>query len=487
MQGLRRALILATAERYVSLTTNFVVLVVAARLLSPADFGIVALGTSIGLAVTALREFVSPVVLIQQPQALTDSDVATSFTLLLLVSVGLGAALLVSAEPIARLYGHPALATYVRVVAAATLIETIVLPVAAVLRRQMRFDVLTTIAASGAVIGGTATLILAARGIGAPSFAWGWLTTTSVMAVMSVIAIGNAACFRPSLGAWRRVLSFGAFAGANAVLHRIYDSVPSLAFGRLLPIDALGLYNRATSLCQLPEKIILGGVSAVVLPALSSHLREGRALKSAYLTGVEHITALYWPALIGLAILAEPIVLVLLGPQWQAMVPLVRIMAIAGLFAFSAELNYPTLVALGAMRDLLMRSFIAWPLSAIILVAAAPFGVMVLASAFLIVVPLQAAISIHFVQRHLPIMWRDIALAARRSAALTAITAAGLVGPIAAAGVPAPVPLPLAGAAVLSGAVAWLAGLWITRHPLRHHLHLARRPPALERVPEAAP
>ncbi len=85
------------------------------------------------------------------------------------------------------------------------------------------------------------------------------------------------------------------------------------------------------------ERVVLAGVGAVALPAFSDHARQGAALKTAYLNALEHMTAVQWPALALLAIMAEPIVSLFYGSQWDDAIPIVRIFT-----AVASMLNFPT-------------------------------------------------------------------------------------------------------------------------------------------------
>ncbi len=165
------------------------------------------------------------------------------------------------------------------------------------------------------------------------------------------------------------------------------------------------MYSRGLTICQLPDKVFLAGAISVVLPAFSREARQGRNLKGPYLHALGLITALQWPALLVLAVIAYPVVDILLGHQWHAVAPIAQIMAIASLFSFSFELNYPVLVSIGAMRDIFRRALIVCPISAAIITLAAFHGLQAVALSLLLVIPFQALVSIQFVRRHINIRW----------------------------------------------------------------------------------
>src|SRR3546814_12539477 len=92
----------------------------------------------------------------------------------------------------------------------------------------------------------------------------------------------------------------------------------------------------------------------VLLPAFAAKLRQGHALKDSYLRGVAYLTAVGWPFSVVLALLAHPILRVLFGPQWDAAVPLVQILCLAGAITPFVHLGRPLFIALGRI-DLGLR------------------------------------------------------------------------------------------------------------------------------------
>ena len=263
------------------------------------------------------------------------------------------------------------------------------------------------------------------------------------------------------------MVSFGGYNGAIAVLSQAFEALPLLLLGRLVSPNATALFNRTMMIATIPDKLVLAGVTSVVLPAFAAETREGGDLKKPYLTALSYITALHWPALLLIVVLAFPAVEIVLGPQWIEAVPLVQIVAIAFLFSFSFELNYPVLVAMGAIRDLFIRALIIFPASGLIMCAAIYLGgLRAVAASLLFTIPFQAWVSLSFVKRRLGLSWWDIALALWKSAAVALIT----IGPVLAAilflGSGFAISPLLGIAAGLLAGVSWGVALVLTRHPL---------------------
>jgi O-antigen/teichoic acid export membrane protein len=279
---------------------------------------------------------------------------------------------------------------------------------------------------------------------------------------------------RPTLRGWRPMLAFGGCNGVIAVLERAYEQLPYLALGRVMSMHEVGIYNRALNLAQLPQKVVLGGVFTLMLPVMASEVRAGRDVKATYLRAVAYITAVQWPALVMLAILTYPAVDILFGEQWSGAAPIVQLLALAALFAASAELNSATLMSIGGIRDIMWRTVVAVPFAGLLLCgAAAGFGIMAMALCFFVTIPFHEFLMLQAVQRRVGFAWRELGAILRQSAVVTALSASGPLALVAALGFRFDLSLGMAVPVGVLGAVGWLGGLWLTRHPLLGELQRA--------------
>ena len=138
MNGIRRALALATFERYCAIVANFALLFVVSRLLTPAELGISVLGIAIAMMFCAGREFVTPTYVIQH-KSLEPHVIHTAFTLQLIVSAVIGVVLALGGSLIANVYEEPRLVPFFEVVGLAIFIECIQVHISTLLRRDMSF------------------------------------------------------------------------------------------------------------------------------------------------------------------------------------------------------------------------------------------------------------------------------------------------------------------------------------------------------------
>jgi O-antigen/teichoic acid export membrane protein len=397
---------------------------------------------------------------------LTTDDKQAAFSVLAFVTFTVVVGLAIVAPWIATTYGEPILIPYLRLICVCACIELIAMPILGLLQREMAFGKVAIITTFQVSVGAVVTIACAAVGLSSMSFAWGWFASAAAGTATALYLWPDHSIFRLIAGGWRSVLIFGGYYGANQMLARFYESVPSLVLGRTSSMDAVGLYNRALTICQLPDKVFLSGVVAVAVPAFSAMKRDNSSLKGPYLRGLSYITALQWPALAALAILAYPIVSVLLGPQWKESATLIPIIAMALLFSFTFELNFPVLVAIGAMRDLFIRAMIVWPVSAVILSVGAYFGLKPMAFSLLFVIPFQAYIAILAVRKHIEMSWHEIFLPLWKSLIVTLFTATGPLTVVAFAGFRFELSVIEGAIGGQLAAIGWLIGLWLTKHAL---------------------
>jgi O-antigen/teichoic acid export membrane protein len=330
----------------------------------------------------------------------------------------------------------------------------------------MAFGTLASINMIAATVAAVATILLALAGFSFMSIAWATAAGAATTTVLSFYFRPGLTILRPSFRSWRSVLTFGGYNGASFLINRIYETLPQLVLGRILPHSAVGLYNRATVVSDIPDKIILTSVFSVAFPALAAEVRQGRSLKEPYLRALGLITVFYWPGQVLLVLLAYPIVSLLLGQQWLGAVPLLQIMAIATFAWFPVTLTSPILLAVGANRDRVMADLVGRSVSAVILCSAAWFGIMAMAASKLLTLPFQMVLSFYFVRRHVPFRLRELGGGLWKSAAVTVGSAAGPVCVIAWSSSGFDLSIPDTMVAMLLAIVGWLVGVLATRHPV---------------------
>jgi len=456
------------------LAVNLLTTLVLARLLTPKDYGVSVLSAAVLAMAEAIRALGGGSYLVQRHELATE-NIRTSFTVGLLVTLLLAIGLMELAAPLARYFDQPGLNPYLRVATLGFATGAVTNPISALFARQMAFERLAVIGVLTTALATTTGIGLALLGFGAMSLSWASAVSSLGAMLLSMHLWKDLSIFRPFLREWRSVLAFGAFDSATTILAQIGESVPFLILGKLLDATAIGIGQRAVLLCLVPERVILAGVGAVALPAFSRQVRDGQDLKEDYLRALELITGAQWPALLSLALLADPIVLLLLGPQWRGAIPLVQILSTALLFSFPISLHYPAIVSVGAIRFMPLVVVIQVVAALALLTLAAESGLRAAALSMLLIVPFNACLSLLQVRHFIPFRWVGLARALGRSAIVSAAAAAGPTWLTITRGPGEDMSLALAMAAGVLASVGWLGGLWLTGHPLANEIRRAAR------------
>jgi len=459
----RRAFLWASAGRYLVMAINLISTLIMARLLTPGDYGVSVLGGAVLAIAEAVRALGGGSYLIQKAD-LTPQNIRATFTVSFCVTIGFASMLMLACGPLTRYFDLPALGRYVPAATLGFLAGPIVNTVMALMSREMAFGAVARIGLATAAVNAAVGIGLAAYGFGYMSFAWAGTASAFAGLVLYLRACVDFSIFRPSLRGCRGVIAFGTYDGITALMWQVGQLVPYLILGRVMDATSVGLAQRAVTLCLFPERVILAGVGAVALPAFSQQTREGGRLKNGYLHAIALITVTLWPALILLALLAEPVVAVLLGPNWLAAAPLVQIVSVELLFSFPACLQYPVLVASGHIRQMPPLVLIQSVTSIGILYMGARHGLHATALSLGLVVPLNGLLALLLARFATHFQWRELAHALSGSLLCTLCGAAGPALLVWNRGFAMPLPVAvLAGGLTLAG---WAGGLVLTRHPL---------------------
>lgn len=464
MGKVRRSLIFSFAERNGTVVLGLAGTLVLARLLTPADFGIFAVTLSIVMIIDVVREFGVGAYLVQERQ-ITDAVLQSVFTISLILSLICAGLLLAANLSIAALYHEPKIARIVPLLAFTFVLMPFSVPGMSLLRRDMQFGKLAIIGLVTAAANLALTIMCAASGFAYMSLVWAKVFSSLIGLIALFVCRPALRAFRFNLLEWRSIAQFGGYASGTAIVNVVHDALPQMIVGGLLGFNAVGLLGRAASLCQIPDRLFTTALQPVLLPGLSEHARQSGDLKRLYLQSIAYISALQWPTLLCLAILASPAVKLLLGGQWGASVPLLRIMALASLALFPAFITYPALVAVGAIRDALVSSLVSIPPSLLLIFAASFHSLEAVAATQFITAPLQVYVAIHFTQRHIPFTWRELFAPLVRSGIIALCTAAPAGLAVALSGFDGDLTLPATLVSCVGAGVGWLAGVWLTGHP----------------------
>lgn len=313
--------------RFCNRTIGFVSTLILARLLLPADFGLVAIASAIVGMLELMGVVGLEMPLIQRIQ-ISRRELDTAWTLQLIMSLVLAVVLTIVARPAAEFYGDPRLAPVCWVLGG-TLVCSGVKNIGVVyFRRDLRFHM------EFLQMGIPKLLAFAVTVVSALILRSYWALVVGILAnrVMDVILSYRLQPYRPwfALSAWRELYSFSAWVYINNFLIFLNNRSPQFVLGKLGGAHDVGVFTISYELASLPTTEMVAPINRAVFPGYARMAEEPGALRRGYLAvaGIVALTAL--PAAVGIAVSAEVLVPVLLGARWIDAVPLVQMLALAG-------------------------------------------------------------------------------------------------------------------------------------------------------------
>jgi O-antigen/teichoic acid export membrane protein len=202
----------------------------------------------------------------------------------------------------------------------------------AMLRRKLAFDKLAIITITSSFAGMAVGIGSAWLGAGYLAIVWATNVSTLVTILLTLWYRPPGLPWRPGLGAFREVSGFGLKVGFLDLVMRGGDSATELMIGKVHGLADLGMYSRAYGAYSLFEYAFIEGIRPVVLPFLSEARRNESAVQPLYLQIVAFVSVFMTPFFAFLMVNADDVIRVLYGDQWQAAVPVLQVMCIAGLF-----------------------------------------------------------------------------------------------------------------------------------------------------------
>jgi O-antigen/teichoic acid export membrane protein len=268
-----------------------------------------------------------------QRLTLNARHVQTAFTCCAILGLLVTAAIAIGAPAAARLAGNPGIVPILRLLAFGFALEGFAVVALSLLRRDLDFKKQFFIDTASSVLGyGGVSIVLALRHYGAWSLAWGALVQTVVASVARVAAARHPV--RPGIGIreLKELLRFGIGAAGVSGVNYLALNGDDFVVGRWSGATALGFYNRAYGLMNVPYLYVTSVMSGVLFPAFAQAQTEPARLRRAYLVATRLTASIAGPILVGAAIAAPHLVRTLYGDRWAAVAPPLQILCIAGYF-----------------------------------------------------------------------------------------------------------------------------------------------------------
>lgn len=349
-------------ERSLGLVSTLIL----ARLLSPQDFGLVAMALSFIFMAELLTSFGFDVALIQN-QTASDRLYHTAWTCNVLVGVAIFLMMLAAAAPIAAFYAEPAVFWVVCSLALGPLIGGCENIGVVAFRKELQFRSEFAFQISRKLVGFAVTVPLAFWTRSYWALVAGILASKAAGTVISYLAHP----FRPrlSISGAKSLFSFSKWLLLTNVLAFLKTRATDFIIGRSHGAATLGLYNVAYEFANLPTSELGAPINRALLPGFSQIARDPGKLHSAYVNAISLLALFALPAAVGIYAVAGYLVPVALGPKWAAAVPLIQILAIFGAIELFHSSMCAVLIATGHPHAVVKANLVFVLLLALLLIA----------------------------------------------------------------------------------------------------------------------
>ncbi len=352
------------ATNWGSQLVSWASLFVVVRLLTPADFGIVAMAVVLFPYLRILGEFGIPQTIVNL-RDLTDEQLAQLNTVSLMLSIGCFGVAVALAWPLALFFKTPRLAPVVIV----TCIGLIPLGFRSVseglLSKEMQFRTLSWFEAIRALIAAAVTLVLALVGFGY----WALVLGNLVATFARTILLGSTRPHRfamPRMTTLKAPLSFGWHILVSVIALSAYERLDNVTAGRVLGQTALGFYGLAWNLAYVPLEKVTSLVTSVIPTYLAAVQKEPESLRRYVRTLSEALALATFPATIGLGIVAREVVPVALGAKWIGVIAPLQVLSFYAAFRSIVAIIPKVLTAVGNARFVMwndLRALVILPIA----------------------------------------------------------------------------------------------------------------------------
>lgn len=332
------ALVWDISGKFAGQGMGFVISIILARLLSPQDFGLLAMINVVLVLANVLVDLGLGSALIQR-QDITDEHYGSVFYFNIVVGLFLALVLFFLAPLIAQFYKRTEIIALARVMSLLFVINSFCNVQRLWLRKQLKFKVLTQASIIGTAVGGITGVSMAFMNFGV----WSLVVQSLITATSSNFYIYFRTKWKPrlilSLKALKELWQFGFNLFLSGILDSIYTQLDSIIIGRIFNAQTLGYYYRAKSLDGFVRNYTSGSLMTVLFPALSTIQHEEERYKEVIYKSF-HILNFVTFLLLGILYLgAKDIIVLMFSDKWLPSVEYFQIIVLAGfIYPFSALL-----------------------------------------------------------------------------------------------------------------------------------------------------
>ncbi len=355
--------------------------VVLARLLTPEDFGLIAMVAAVTGFITMFKDMGLSMATVQRAEV-SHRQVNALFWINVALSVAVMLLTVALAPAVAWFYGEPRLVEITLALAGALLLGGIGVQHLAILKRQMRFVALAATEIIAIIVSITVAVVAAWQGAGY----WALVLQQLMLDTIRTVVAWTACRWRPGRPRWAEdlgaMLAFGGNLTGFNVVNYFARTADDLLIGRYVGAGALGLYTKAYQLMLLPLRQINAPIASVMVPTLSRLAGKPEQYRSAYLRALEKISMLTMPGVAFMIMTSDWLIELILGPQWRGASEIFAFLGLAALAQPVANTTGWLFISQNRTRDMFRWGLLGSTLAVLSIIAGLPWGAVGVAASY---------------------------------------------------------------------------------------------------------
>ena len=361
-------------ERFSVQIFAFVQGIILARLLSPSDYGLIAMATVFNVLSITLVDSGFATSLIRKKNR-TPSDYSTVFVTNIIISIVLAFLLCFCAPFIASFYKEPLLSKVIKANAILLILNSFAVVPLTRLQADMSFKVRSTIRIVTSFVNGISAIIMAILGFGV----WSLVYPSYLSALVTIALLWYYLRWFPSFSfsfkSFRDLFSVGSNFLISSCVNEIYNNIYPIVIGKCFTSSDLGFYSKGSHFASLPATTISNMLGDISFPLLSSIQDDLTQLKLAYKRLIRSSVLVVFPVMVGIAAVAKPLILLLITEKWAPSILYLQILCFSMMWYPVHALNVSLLKVIGRSDLFLRIEIIKKVVGVVILAISIPFGI----------------------------------------------------------------------------------------------------------------
>lgn len=459
---MRKNLVIAFTQRHLQLLVSIASVVILSRLITPEETGIFSIGVAIAALTHAIRDFGVGNFLVKEAE-ISDSKIQTAFTVSLLIAVTLSFVLFGISFPVADFYKSEDVAKVIWITTFGLLLSPLsTIPLALMLRNHRFVDMFKVSMASSLANAGVA-ILCGWLGFGAIALALGQLASSVALAITANLILRERSIYRICLAHWQDISRFGMHMTISGVSEQMGQRASDLIVGKMVGFGPVGLLSRSGTLVTMVQDSVQSAVMPVVLTSMSSDVRKSANVLPLLLKSLCYFSAVMWPVYAVLSLFSYDAISVLFGAKWLEAAPYTSILCYGAMLAVLSSLVSTTCNATNNAHLLSRYSPTVQGIRVLLVTIGAFTGDLGIVVRMLVLAEaLQCLLAFLIIRSATSVQLGQVLRSCWRSALLALLVGASMA-PILYLDYPSVVRLIIVAP---SAAAAWLAAVYITRHPI---------------------